>query len=77
MENILFTSVVLTLINVFLLIYISTLHLYPEAWIDKTNSKPKSWNPRVNNQACTGVLVTVTSLLMCFSWGAYFYYLIF
>ena len=67
MENILFTSVVLTLINVFLLIYINTLHLYPKAWIDKTNSKPKSWNPRVNNQSCTGVLVTVTSLLMCFS----------
>ena len=40
MENILFTSVVLTLINVFLLIYINTLHLYPKAWIDKTNSKP-------------------------------------
>ena len=60
MENILFTSVVLTLINVFLLIYINTLHLYPKAWIDKTNSKPKSWNPRVNNQSCTGVLVTVT-----------------
>ena len=64
MENILFTSVVLTLINVFLLIYISTLHLYPKAWIDKTNSNPKSWNPRVNNQACTGILVTVTSQLM-------------
>jgi hypothetical protein len=49
MENILFTSVVLTLVNVFLLIYISTLHLYPKAWIDKTNSNPKSRNPRVNN----------------------------
>ena len=72
MENILFTSVVLTLINVFLLIYINTLHLYPKAWIDKTNS-----NPKENNQACTGILVMVTSLLMCFRWGAYFYYLIF
>ena len=77
MENILFTSVVLIPVNVFLLIYISTLHLYAKAWIDKTNSSSKSWNPKVNNRACTGILVTVTSLLMCFSWGFYFYYLIF
>ena len=67
MENILFTSVVLILVNVFLHIYISTLHLYAKAWIDKTNSSSKSWNPKVNNQACTVLLMMVTSLLMCFS----------
>ena len=35
METLLFTSVVLTLVNVYLLIYISTLWLYPKDWIAK------------------------------------------
>ncbi len=77
MQTLLYTSVVLTLINVYLIIYIGTLHLYPKAWSEKTNSNPRSLNPRVNNQTCVGITVTITALLMCFSWGIYFYYLIF
>ena len=77
METLLFTSVILTLVNVYLLIYISTLWLYPKDWIAKTNSQPRSFNPRVNNQACVGITVTITAALMCVSWGIYFYALIF
>jgi len=77
MQTLLYTSIILTLINVYLIIYIGTLHLYPKAWAEKTNSNPKSLNPRVNNQASVGITVTLTALLMCFSWGGYFYYLIF
>ena len=76
MQTLLYTSVVLTLINVYLIIYIGTLHLYPKAWTEKTNSNPRSLNPRVNNQTCVGITVTITALLMCFSWGIYFYYFI-
>ena len=54
MENILFTSVVLTLINVFLLIYINTLHLYPKAWIDKTNSNPQGKQPGLHRNISDG-----------------------
>ena len=77
MDTLLFTSVILTLVNVYLLIYISTLWLYPKDWIAKTNSQPRSFNPRVNNQACVGITVTITAALMCVSWGIYFYALIF
>ena len=77
MQNLLFAYTVLTLINVYLLIYINTLWLYPKEWIKKTNSNPRSFNPRVNNQACAGITVTITAALMCVSWAAYFYALIF
>ena len=77
MQSLLFTCVVLTLINVYLLIYINTLWLYPKKWIKKTNSNSRSFNPRVNNQACAGITVTITAALMCVSWAAYFYALIF
>ena len=77
MQSLLFTCVFLTLINVYLLIYINTLWLYPKKCIKNSGSSSHSFNPRVNNQACAGITVTITAALMCVSWGIYFYALIF
>ena len=77
MQSLLFICVFSTLHNVCLLFYINTLWLYPKEWIKKTNSNPRSFNPRVNNQTCAGITVTITAALMCVSWAAYFYALIF
>ena len=77
MQSLLFSCVVLTLINVYLLIYINTLWLYPKKFIKNSDSSSHSFNPRVNNQACAGITVTITAALMCVSWAVYFYALIF
>ena len=49
MPNLFFINILITFSVIFLLIYVSTLHLFPKEWREKVNSNKKSLNPNVEN----------------------------
>ncbi len=77
MLNLLFFCAVLTLVLIFLIIYSSTLHLFPREWRDKVNSNNNSLNPRYNNESLTGILIIILAAIVIVMWSIYFYISIF
>lgn len=77
METILYTSIIFSILDIFLIIYASTLHLFPKEWRDRVNSNPNSLNPKYNNESITGILIILLTIVVCFSWSIYFYFFIF
>ena len=77
MEVMLYISIVISIIDLFLIIYASTLHLFPQEWRDRVNSNPRSLNPKYNNESLTGILIILLTIAVCFCWAIYFYFYIF
>ena len=77
MEKLLFASIVITLIDIFLIIYAFTLPLFPDEWRKRVNSNPRSLNPKYNNESLTGLLIILLTIIVCFCWVIYFYYCLF
>ena len=73
MPNLFFINILITFSVIFLLIYVSTLHLFPKEWREKVNSNKKSLNPKFNNDSMTGIVIIILSAVMVILWSTYFY----
>ena len=70
MDQLLFLCIIITALDIFLIIYAFTIHLYPQKWINLVNKKYK-------NETVTGVTIIFVTMAACFLWIIYFYFLIF
>ena len=73
MPNLFFINILITFTVIFLLIYVSTLHLFPKEWRERVNSNKKSLNPKFNNDSITGIVIIILSAVMVILWATYFY----
>ncbi len=73
MPNLFFINILITFTVIFLLIYVSTLHLFPKEWRERVNSNKKSFNPKFNNDSITGIVIIILSAVMVILWTTYFY----
>jgi cellulose synthase/poly-beta-1,6-N-acetylglucosamine synthase-like glycosyltransferase len=69
----LFSSIILSFLSLFLIIYAFTLSLFPVEWRKKVNSKPNSLNPKYNNEPLTGILIIMVSAITFISWSIFLY----
>jgi len=70
MNQLLFFSIVITIFDLFLIIYAFTLPLYLKSWRKKVNKK-------YNNDTSTGIAILFITLASSVSWIIYFYFYIF
>ena len=70
MDQLLFLSIIITALDIFLIIYAITIPLYPQKWRNKVNRKYK-------NETATGVTIIFVTMAACFLWIIYFYFMIF
>ena len=70
MNQLLFFSIVITIFDLFLIIYAFTLPLYPKSWRKKVDKK-------YNNGTSTGIAILFITLASSVSWIIYFYFYIF
>ena len=70
MDQLLFLSIIITAFDIFLIIYALTIPLYPQKWRNKVNKVH-------NNETATGVTIIFVTMISCFLWVLYFYFLIF
>ncbi len=77
MNSLLFFSIILSIIVTFMLIYVSTLHLFPKEWRDRVNSNTRSINPKYNNDSLTGFIIIILTAVTSISWTIYFYFYLF
>ena len=70
MEELLFLSIIITELDIFLIIYALTITLYPLKWRNNVNRKYK-------NETATGVTIIFVTMAACFLWIIYFYFMIF
>ena len=77
MDYLLYLSIVLSILAIFLIIYAFTLPLFPDEWRKKVNNNQNSLNPKHNNESLTGALIIIVSAAACLLWGYYFYFYIF
>ena len=70
MEELLFLSIIITSLDIFLIIYALTIPLYPLKWRNNVNRKYK-------NETATGVTIIFVTMAACFLWIIYFYFMIF
>ena len=70
MSKLLFLSIIFTALDIFLIIYAFTIPLYPKKWRNKVNKEH-------NNETATGVTIIFVTMISCFLWVIYFYFLIF
>ena len=70
MDQLLFLSIIITAFDIFLIIYALTIPLYPQKWRNKVNKEH-------NNETATGVTIIFVTMICCFLWVMYFYFLIF
>ena len=70
MSKLLYLSIIVTALDIFLIIYAFTIPLYPKKWRKEVNKKYK-------NETATGVTIIFVTMAACFLWVIYFYFLIF
>ena len=70
MEELLFLSIIITALDIFLIIYALTIPLYPLKWRNNVNRKYK-------NETATGVTIIFVTMAAFFLWIIYFYFMIF
>ena len=73
MRTLFFICIVMTLLNVFLIVYAWTLPLFPQEWRDKVNRNPRSLNPSSNNDSLTGVAIILVTAVTGVLWAVLFY----
>jgi len=69
-SQLLFLSIIITALDIFLIIYALTIPLYPKKWRKEVNKKYK-------NETATGVTIIFVTMAACFLWVIYFFFLIF
>ena len=66
MDNFLFFNIVITILNIFLIVYAYSLNFFP-----------KKWRKKVNQDTMVGLALIFLTMFSGFIWVIYFYYKIF
>ena len=73
MSTFLYVCILVTLFDIFLIVYAWTLPLFPQEWRDKVNRDTGSLSPQRNNDSLTGMAIILVSAVMCSLWAVLFY----
>ena len=65
MEKFLFFNIVITMLNIFLIVYTYSLNFFP-----------KNWRNKVNQDTLVGLALIFLTMFTCFLWTIYFYFLL-
>jgi hypothetical protein len=63
MEKFLFFNIVITMLNIFLIVYAYSLNFFP-----------KKWRNKVNQDTLVGLALIFLTMFTCFLWVIYFYF---
>ena len=66
MEKFLFFNVIVSMLNVFIIVYAYSLNFFP-----------KKWRKKVNQDTLVGLALIFSTMFTMFSWIIYFYFKIF
>ena len=66
MEKFLFFNVIVSMLNVFIIVYAYSLNFFP-----------KKWRKKVNQDTLVGMVLIFFTMLTMFAWIIYFYFIIF
>ena len=66
MEKFLFFNVIVSMLNVFIIVYAYSLNFFP-----------KKWRKKVNQDTLVGLALIFSTMLTMFTWIVYFYFIIF
>ena len=66
MEKFLFFNVIVSVLNVFIIVYAYSLNFFP-----------KKWRKKVNQDTLVGLALIFSTMLTMFTWIVYFYFIIF
>ena len=65
MEKFLFFNIVITMLNIFLIVYAYSLNFFP-----------KKWRKKVNQDTLVGLALIFLTMLTCFLWTIYSYFIL-
>ena len=65
MEKFLFFNIVITMLNIFLIVYAYSLNFFP-----------KKWRNKVNQDTLVGLALIFLTMLTCFLWTIYSYFIL-
>ena len=65
MEKFLFFNIVITMLNIFLIVYTYSLNFFP-----------KKWRNKVNQDTLVGLALIFLTMFTCFLWTIYFYFVL-
>ena len=63
MDKFLFFNIVITILNIFLIVYAYSLNFFP-----------KKWRKKVNQDTLVGLALIFLTMFTCFIWVIYFYF---
>ena len=63
MDKFLFFNIVITILNIFLIVYAYSLNFFP-----------KKWRNKVNQDTLVGLALIFLTMFTCFIWVIYFYF---
>ena len=65
MERFLFFNIVITMLNIFIIVYSYSLNFFP-----------KKWRHKVNQDTLVGLALIFLTMFTCFFWVIYFYFIL-
>ncbi|MDC3083921.1 hypothetical protein OA325_01185 [Candidatus Pelagibacter sp.] len=66
MERFLFFNIVVSMLNIFIIVYAYSLNFFP-----------KKWRIKVNQDTLVGLALIFLTMFTCFFWVIYFYFILF
>jgi len=66
MEKFLFFNVIVSMLNIFIIVYAYSLNFFP-----------KKWRKKINQDTLVGMALIFSTMLTMFAWIIYFYFIIF
>ena len=66
MDKFFFFNVIVTMLNIFIIVYAYSLNFFP-----------KKWRKKVNQDTLVGMALIFSTMLTMFAWIIYFYFIIF
>ena len=66
MEKFIFFNVILSMLNIFIIVYAYSLNFFP-----------KKWRKKINQDTLVGMALIFSTMLTMFAWIIYFYFIIF
>ena len=66
MERFLFFNIVISMLNIFIIVYAYSLNFFP-----------KKWKNKVNQDTLVGLVLIFLTMFTCLIWVIYFYFMLF
>ena len=66
MERFLFFNIIISMLNIFIIVYAYSLNYFP-----------KKWRNKVNQDTLVGLVLIFLTMFTCFFWVIYFYFILF